>query len=90
MLDHSSTATTATGQQQQLILGPFHGKVACQTISFGKGVCGTAAKEARTQLVRDVELFPGHIACDGESRSEIVVPILVEGKVSLFPICGTG
>jgi L-methionine (R)-S-oxide reductase len=65
----------------QLILGPFHGKVACQTISFGKGVCGTAAQKVETQLVPDVEKFPGHIACDGESKSEIVVPILSGGKV---------
>ncbi|KAL6415148.1 Free methionine-R-sulfoxide reductase [Ilyonectria robusta] len=64
--------------QPQLILGPFHGKVACQTIQFGKGVCGTAAQTGTTQLVRDVESFPGHIACDGDSKSEIVVPILVE------------
>ncbi|KAH7132238.1 GAF domain-like protein [Dendryphion nanum] len=64
-----------------LILGPFHGQVACQTIAFGKGVCGAAAKEAVTQLVKDVEAFPGHIACDGASRSEVVVPILQGGKV---------
>jgi L-methionine (R)-S-oxide reductase len=51
--------------------------VACQTIKFGKGVCGTAAATHETQLVRDVEGFPGHIACDGDSKSEIVVPILV-------------
>jgi len=60
-----------------LILGPFHGKVACQTIGFGRGVCGTAAATRETQLVPDVEKFPGHIACDGASQSEIVVPILV-------------
>ncbi|KAF1962145.1 GAF domain-like protein [Byssothecium circinans] len=65
----------------QLILGPFFGQVACQTIAFGRGVCGAAAKEAKTQLVRDVEAFPGHIACDGASRSEIVVPIVKGGKV---------
>ncbi|KAF1836281.1 GAF domain-like protein [Decorospora gaudefroyi] len=65
----------------QLLLGPFHGQVACQTIAFGRGVCGTAAEEKKTQVVRDVELFPGHIACDGKSRSEIVVPVLKEGKV---------
>jgi L-methionine (R)-S-oxide reductase len=65
----------------QLILGPFHGKVACQTIKFGKGVCGTAAEKMETQLVPNVEAFPGHIACDGDSKSEIVVPILLEGKV---------
>ncbi|EMC98597.1 hypothetical protein BAUCODRAFT_119915 [Baudoinia panamericana UAMH 10762] len=65
----------------QLILGPFHGKVACQTCAFGRGVCGTAAKTATTQLVPDVEAYPGHIACDSESRSEIVVPIVKSGKV---------
>lgn len=62
-----------------LILGPFMGKVACQTIPFGRGVCGTAAQEARTVVVPDVEAFPGHIACDGGTRSEIVVPI-VDGQ----------
>ncbi|RGP64989.1 gaf [Fusarium longipes] len=66
-----------SSQEPQLILGPFQGKVACQTIKFGKGVCGTAAATQETQLVRDVEEFPGHIACDGDSKSEIVVPILV-------------
>ncbi|KAI1157521.1 GAF domain-like protein [Nemania serpens] len=65
----------------QLILGPFQGKVACQTIVFGRGVCGTAASARETQLVPDVEAFPGHIACDGDSKSEIVVPIIVgEGE----------
>ena len=65
----------------QLILGPFQGKVACQTIAFGKGVCGAAAQSQKTQLVPDVEKFPGHIACDGDSKSEIVVPIIKAGKV---------
>ncbi|CAH0053139.1 unnamed protein product, partial [Clonostachys solani] len=60
----------------QLILGPFQGKVACQTIAFGRGVCGAAAESQSTQLVKDVEQFPGHIACDGDSKSEIVVPII--------------
>lgn len=59
----------------ELILGPFQGKVACQIIKFGKGVCGTAISEAKTQVVPDVEQFPGHIACDGETKSEIVVPM---------------
>ena len=68
---------------EQLILGPFQGKVACQTIAFGKGVCGAAASSRQTQLVPDVEEFPGHIACDGESRSEIVVPIIKGGRVSM-------
>ncbi|KAE9962080.1 hypothetical protein EG328_001017 [Venturia inaequalis] len=57
------------------------GHVACQLISFGKGVCGTAAEKKKTQLVRDVDQFPGHIACDGSSRSEIVVPIIQNEKV---------
>ncbi len=61
----------------QLILGPFHGKVACQTIAFGFGVCGVAAESGQTQLVPDVTKFPNHIACDSESRSEMVVPVLV-------------
>ena len=56
--------------------------MACQTIAFGKGVCGAAAKTRITQVVGDVEKFPGHIACDSESRSEIVVPILKNGEVS--------
>lgn len=64
-----------------LILGPFQGKVACQTIKFGKGVCGNAASQAKTQLVPDVNQYPGHIACDGETNSEIVVPLLVGDKV---------
>ncbi|TQW00712.1 GAF domain nucleotide-binding protein [Cordyceps javanica] len=62
----------------QLILGPFQGKVACQIIAFGRGVCGVAAESQTTQLVHDVEQFPGHIACDSESKSEIVVPIVAE------------
>ncbi|KAF2628355.1 GAF domain-like protein [Macroventuria anomochaeta] len=66
---------------QQLLLGPFHGQVACQTIAFGRGVCGAAAQTKQTQLVPDVEKFPGHIACDGASKSEIVVPIIKDGKV---------
>ncbi|KAI9167627.1 Free methionine-R-sulfoxide reductase [Paramyrothecium foliicola] len=68
--------------KQQLILGPFQGKVACQLIPFGRGVCGTAAQTQTTQLVHDVEEFPGHIACDGDSKSEIVVPITVRAEGS--------
>ncbi|KAI1875663.1 uncharacterized protein JN550_001949 [Neoarthrinium moseri] len=69
--------------KQQLILGPFQGKVACQSIAFGRGVCGAAASSQTTQLVADVDQFPGHIACDGDSRSEVVVPITVqEGAIS--------
>jgi L-methionine (R)-S-oxide reductase len=65
----------------QLVLGPFQGPLACTRIELGKGVCGTAWKEATTQLVPDVEAFPGHIACSSASKSEIVVPGLKEGKV---------
>ncbi|KAK2008004.1 GAF domain-containing protein, partial [Colletotrichum eremochloae] len=59
-----------------LILGPFMGKVACQTIPFGRGVCGAAAATRETQVVPDVDAFPGHIACDGDSKSEVVVPVV--------------
>lgn len=69
------------GEKNELILGPFQGKVACQIIQIGKGVCGTAAHSKETQLVPDVEKFPGHIACDGETKSEIVVPLVKEGKI---------
>lgn len=68
-------------KQDELVLGPFQGKPACVRIPWGRGVCGTAVQEKRTQVVRDVHLFPGHIACDEASRSEIVVPIMQEGKV---------
>ena len=64
-----------------LVLGPFQGSAACFRIRKGRGVCGTAWAEARTQVVPDVELFPGHIACSSLSRSEIVVPILQEEQV---------
>lgn len=64
-----------------LVLGPFQGKAACIRIAFGQGVCGTAAASAQTQLVPDVHAFPGHIACDADSRSELVVPVLFQGKV---------
>jgi L-methionine (R)-S-oxide reductase len=79
----------AAGKKPQLILGPFQGKVACQIIAYGRGVCGVAAATAQTQNVPDVDLFPGHIACDGASKSEIVVPIVVDGKVltpEIFPL----
>lgn len=67
---------------EELVLGPFQGPLACTRIKFGKGVCGTAWREQTTQVVEDVELFPGHIACSSLSRSEIVVPIWQDGKVS--------
>ena len=66
---------------EQLVLGPFQGKVACIHIQKGKGVCGTAWEKDETQLVPDVHEFPGHIACDSASNSEIVVPIHKDGEV---------
>ena len=65
----------------QLVLGPFQGKPACVRIALGRGVCGTAAEQRRTQVVPDVHAFPGHIACDGASRSEVVVPLLADGRL---------
>ncbi|APL94270.1 GAF domain-containing protein [Sphingobium indicum] len=65
----------------ELVLGPFQGKAACIRIPLGKGVCGAAAASGQTQLVEDVHAFPGHIACDAASASEIVVPAIVEGRV---------
>ncbi len=65
----------------ELVLGPFIGKPACIRIAFGQGVCGAAAASGATQLVPDVHQFPGHIACDAQSRSELVVPVLRDGKV---------
>jgi L-methionine (R)-S-oxide reductase len=66
----------------ELVLGPFQGKPACVRIALGRGVCGTAAGERRTIVVPDVEAFPGHIACDSASRSEVVVPVVVGGQVA--------
>jgi len=65
-----------------LVLGPFQGKPACVRIALGKGVCGSAAEQKRSLIVPDVELFPGHIACDVASRSEIVVPLLQGGRLA--------
>ncbi|EMR05720.1 Free methionine-R-sulfoxide reductase [Bhargavaea cecembensis DSE10] len=67
--------------EDELVLGPFQGLPACVRIALGKGVCGTAAQTRQTQLVEDVHAFPGHIACDAASRSEVVVPIIVEDRV---------
>ena len=68
-------------KEDMLVLAPFQGPIACTRIRHGKGVCGTAWKEAKTLIVPDVEQFPGHIACNAASRSEIVVPVIREGKV---------
>jgi len=79
IIKHSMTHINWAGlyllRGEELILGPFSGKVACVRIPVGKGVCGTAIKENAIQLVPDVEAFPGHIACDAASRSELVIPL---------------
>ena len=68
-------------KKEELVLGPFQGTVACTRIRYGKGVCGTAWKEKQTVIVEDVNKFPGHIACDTASQSEIVVPIIIQNNV---------
>jgi GAF domain-containing protein len=68
-------------QDGELVLGPFQGKVACVRIALGRGVCGTAALRRETLVVPDVQEFPGHIACDAASRSEIVVPLIQRGQI---------
>ncbi|MEO1730485.1 MAG: GAF domain-containing protein [Pseudomonadota bacterium] len=70
-----------SGDVTELVLGPFVGRPACIRIPIGAGVCGVAAESGKTQLVEDVHTFPGHIACDAASQSELVVPILREGQV---------
>lgn len=68
-------------QDGELVLGPFQGKVACVRIAVGSGVCGTAAQRRQTLIVTDVHAFPGHIACDAASQSEIVVPLVKDGRL---------
>lgn len=68
-------------REGELVLGPFQGKPACNRIKVGKGVCGRAVETREVQLVDDVEAFPGHIACDGDSKSELVIPIIKDDKV---------
>lgn len=68
-------------QNNQLVLAPFQGQVACARINFGKGVCGTAWQQKQTIIVPDVEKFEGHIACSSATQSEIVVPIIIDGEV---------
>ena len=68
-------------EEGKLVLGPFQGKPACILIPMGRGVCGTCAAEEKTQLVPDVHQFPGHIACDSASNSEIVVPLMKNGQI---------
>lgn len=74
-------APAKSGGADELVLGPFVGRPACIRIPFGKGVCGAAAESRATQLVADVHAFPGHIACDAASQSELVVPVLRDGTV---------
>jgi len=71
-------------KEDELVLGPFQGPIACTRISLGKGVCGTAWEKAETVLVADVDQFPGHIACSSDSKSEIVLPAMKGGKVALI------
>lgn len=73
--------TDRSGGKETLLLGPFQGKVACVRIAYGKGVCGTAAKADEPQLVPNVHEFPGHIACDSASNSEVVIPLHAKGEV---------
>ena len=75
------TRPARAGGADELLVGPFQGKVACARIPFGRGVCGTAAQERRTILVPDVHAFPGHIACDSASNAEIVIPLVKDGVV---------
>ena len=76
-----ATVTGSGPRTPELRLGPFQGKVACVRIPFGRGVCGTAAETKTSQLVEDVHQFPGHIACDSASNSEVVVPIVKDNQV---------
>lgn len=71
-------------KEDELVLGPFQGPIACTRIRMGKGVCGTAWEQGRTILVPDVDQFPGHIACSSDSKSEIVLPTFKDGKVALI------
>ena len=81
------TRPSKDGMRQELLVGPFQGKVACARIPFGRGVCGTSAAERRTILVPDVHAFPGHIACDSASNAEIVIPVIKDGRlVGVFDI----
>jgi L-methionine (R)-S-oxide reductase len=68
-------------KEQELVLGPFQGPVACTRIAYAKGVCGTSWKEEKTLIVPDVDQFPGHIACSSASRSEIVIPVFKDDKI---------
>lgn len=73
---------TDEAKKNELVLGPFQGKVACTRLKFGKGVCGTAAERQEVLVINDVNLFPGHIFCDADSKSEIVIPVIRNGKTA--------
>ncbi|MEN2467056.1 GAF domain-containing protein [Ornithinibacillus sp. FSL M8-0202] len=80
-LDETNWVGFYLWKDDELVLGPFQGLPACIRIGYGKGVCGTAVKERKTQRIEDVHQFPGHIACDSASQSEIVVPIIKDGEI---------
>lgn len=80
-IDDLNWAGFYLNRNEQLVLGPFQGQVACVRIPFGRGVCGAAAQTLQTQRVEDVHSFAGHIACDSASNSELVVPLIKEGKL---------
>ena len=80
-LDDLNWAGFYLNRDEELVLGPFQGQIACVRIPFGRGVCGAAAASRQTQRVEDVHAFPGHIACDSASNSELVVPLVKEGRL---------
>ncbi|KMY00215.1 GAF domain-containing protein [Pseudomonas syringae KCTC 12500] len=80
-LDDLNWAGFYLNRNEELVLGPFQGQIACVRIPFGRGVCGTAAQSRQTQRVQNVHEFPGHIACDSASNSELVVPLIKEGRL---------
>ncbi|AIS16825.1 GAF domain-containing protein [Pseudomonas rhizosphaerae] len=80
-VDELNWAGFYLNRNEELVLGPFQGQVACVRIPFGRGVCGAAAASQQTQRVEDVHAFPGHIACDSASNSELVIPLIKDGKL---------
>jgi GAF domain-containing protein len=80
-LDDLNWAGFYLNRDEELVLGPFQGQIACVRIPFGRGVCGAAAQSRQTQRVQDVHEFPGHIACDSASNSELVVPLIKDGRL---------
>ena len=80
-LDDLNWAGFYLNRNEELVLGPFQGQIACVRIPFGRGVCGAAAASRQTQRIEDVHAFPGHIACDSASNSELVVPLIKDGRL---------